>query len=276
MTNPILLFVGFFLLFQPTQAYVPRANTIVKKMVSNNGRREYKIVREVKISSPERQLTTREVWTVAYGDKMKVHVSSTDPNNPWSFVILYSGKNRKTLSQNKNIKSFKKSPDFFEPLFHDRSSRSLMTRLVSYKFMPDWISTTPPPAYVDGKTKMTPEPFVRLTPMEGRVNYMIGSPNDTQGGSNQTLLWVEQDSFLIRKGRLRSKAEFVNNNYQSFSGGLKLPSEQLISWSDKVANVKVLTAERVRTKKKDWSLTAKDSGAIPVDGLIKEFYSRFR
>lgn len=265
-----------FLLSLPSQAYVPRAKTIVGKMVLNNGRREYKIVREVKLESPDRQISAREVWTVAYGDKMKVKVTGTDPNNPWSFVILYGGKTRKTLSQKKKLMTFKKSPDFFEPLFHDRSSKSLLRRLVSHRFIPDWAETTPPPIYKDGKTKMTPEPFINLTPMEGRVSFQIGSLSDTQGASNNTLLWVEQDSFLIRKGRLRSNAEFVNTQFQTYTGGLKLPSEQRISWGDKLASIKILTAERTRTGKKDWKLNTKDNGSIPVDPLIKEFYSRFR
>ena len=219
----IFLILTFcFILPQTGSAYIPRTKTIVKKMSRNNGRREYKLVREVVLESREQKIKAREVWTVSHGDRMKVEVSSMDTNNPWNFAIVYSQRDRKTLSRNKALKSFKKSPDFFEPLFHDRSHRSLLRRMVGYRFLPDWVEQTTAPAYVDGKTKMSPEPFVTLTPMEGTVNYAIGATNNSEGGNNQTQLFVEQDSFLIRKGRLRSQAEFVNSRFQSFIGGLKL------------------------------------------------------
>lgn len=276
MKSLFLILIFCFILPETSSAYIPRTKTIVKKMSRNNGRREYKLVREVILESREQKIKAREVWTISHGDRMKVEVSSMDANNPWNFAILYSQRDRKTLSRNKALKSFKKSPDFFEPLFHDRSHRSLLRRMVSYRFLPDWIEKTTAPAYVDGKTKMSPEPFVTLTPMEGTVNYAIGATNNSEGGNNQTQLFIEQDSFLIKKGRLRSQAEFVNSRYQSFVGGLKLPGDQRISWNDKIAKVKLLTVERTKTKKKDWKLSGDKTGSIPTDPLIKEFYSRFR
>lgn len=276
MKSFLLLVACSLLLPNYVQAYVPRTKTIVQKMSRNNGRREYKLVREVTLESKEKQIRAREVWTVAHGDKMKLEVNSLDSNNPWNFSILYSSKNRQTLSRNKSLKAFKKSPDFFEPLFHDRSSRSLLRRLVRYKFIPDWVTSTPEPSYEDGETKMTPEPFISLAPMEGTVNYAIGARSNSQGANAQTQLWVEQDSFLITKGRLRSQAEFVNSNFQTFPGGLRLPGDQRINWNGNVAKVKLLKAETTRVGKKEWKLDQKKSGTIPTDPLIKEFYSRFR
>lgn len=257
-------------------AYIPRTQTIVQKMTRNNGRYQYQFVREVTLESREKQIRAREVWTVAHGDQMKLEVNSLDSNNPWNFAILYSAKDRKTLSQKKAIMGFKKSPDFFEPLFHDRSSRSLMRRMIAFKFVPDWVASAPAPSYDDKKTKMTPEPFVSLAPMEGSVNYSIGANSNSQGGQAQTQIWIEQDSFLITKGHLRSQAEFVNSDFQSFPGGLQLPGEQRINWGDKVATIKLLKAETTRVPKKGWTLDPEKTGSIPTDPLIKEFYSRFR
>lgn len=272
-----LLSLSFFLFTVPqAQAYIPRAKTIVKKMTLNNGRREYRVVREVSLESLEKQIKLKETWTIANGDKMKVQVKSLDPNSPWQFAILYNSKNRKTMSASKKVKTFKKSSEFFEPLFHDRYHKSLTRRLVGYRFMPGWVKDTPPPGVNDGKTVMTPEPFIHLEPIEGSVSYAIGADKSSTGGKNPTQLWVEQDSFLIKKGRLGSQSEFVNTGYQRYTGGLRLPSDQTISWNNKVAKIKLLAVERTKTKKKDWSLKDKDSGSIPTDPLIKEFYSRFR
>lgn len=267
-----------FLLVRPNDAmaYIPRVATIIKKMSNNSGHREYKIVREVTLLSKDQSHRVREVWTVAHGDRMKLEVSSLDESNPWKFAILYSKSNRKTMTQNKAVKTYKKSPDFVEPLFHDRYYKSLMKRLIGFKFIPEWVLRSEAPSYDDGQTKIVPEPFIQLAPMEGSVNYAIGARSNSQGGNNQTRLWVEQDSFVIKKGRVSSGAEFVNSDFQSYIGGLKLPNEQQISWGDRVAKIKMLAAERVTTGKTFWQLSKEDSGQIPSAPLIKEFYSRFR
>ena len=276
MKQSLILFVLIFGLLPTSHAYILRAQTIVKNMTRNNGSQDYTIVREVTLESENRQVKAREVWTVANGDKMKVKVSSLDSNNAWNFAILYDSRQRRTLSSTNKIKTFKRSNEFFEPLFHDRYYKSLMKRLVHYRFVPSWAQNTAAPDLVKGKTLMTPEPFVGLEPMEGTVSYAIGADKSSDGSSAHTQLWVEQDSFNIIKGRLPSKAEFVNSKFQSFPGGLKLPSEQQVTWNNKVAKVKLLAVERAHPKTKDWALEDSDSGSLPVDPLIKEFYTRFR
>lgn len=270
-----ILFVVLFIA-TPSQAYVPRAKTIIKKMSRNNGKDTYKLVREVTLQSPSNLVKAKETWTVANGDKMKVHVESLNPENPWTFEISYDKGKRQTLSTGNKVKTFPKSPEFFEPLFHDRSSRSLTNRMVSYRFIPDWIQDTPDPDYDNGKTQMTEEPFVRLAPIEGSVSYALGANKNASGDNNRTTLWIEQDSFLIKKGRLRSKAEFVNSVFQTYTGGLKLPTEQTISWGDSSAQIKILAVDALSSKEASLDLNAKQSGNIPSDPLIKEFYSRFR
>ncbi|MCJ8275650.1 MAG: hypothetical protein HRT44_08325 [Bdellovibrionales bacterium] len=273
----LLIIISLFVIFQsPALAYIPRAKTIIKKMARNNGRRTYNIVREVTLQSPTNQVKAKETWTIASGDKMKLKVESIDSDQPWNFVIVYGSKQRKTLSASKKVKSFRRSPEFFEPLFHDRSSRSLTQRLIAHKFIPQWITDSPEPDYNEGKTTMTEEPFIRLAPVEGSVSYAMGSSKNSAGDNNRTLLWIEQDSFQIKKGRLGSKAEFTNSQYQSHSGGLKLPGEQTISWGDNVAQVKLMTVEPVKVKAGAWKLAPAESGTIPTDPLIKQFYSRFR
>lgn len=245
-------------------------------MTRNNGRKAYTIIREVTLQNSSNQIKAKETWTIASGDKMKLHVQSQDNDNPWSFVIVYDKNKRQTLSSSKKLKTFKKSSEFFEPLFHDRSYKSMTQRMIDYKFIPEWVKNSPDPDYDNGKTKMTDEPFVRLAPVEGSVSYAIGASGNTSGDSSKTTLWVEQDSFLIKKGKLRSKADFTNSRFQSFSGGLKLPGEQTISWGDNVAQIKLMTVDSINPKKVTWSLTSNESGTIPTASLIKEFYSRFR
>jgi len=272
-----ILFLSLVTVLPAAQAYPLRVKTIVGKMSRNNGRQGYKILREVVFETKDDRIKARETWYVKNGDNMKVHVESADANNPWSFEILYKGNKRQTLSSSRKLKTFARSEEFFESLFHDRSSRSLMNRLVAFRFVPEWAKTLPAPDYVDGQTKMQDEPFVRIVPANGTVTYALGSNrNLASEGSSSTTLWVEQDSFLIQKGQLRSKSQFVNEDFQTVPGGLKLPKTQVISWGNRVARVNMLTAEPTPVGPKTLALKPKSTTEIPDNQVIKEFYSRFR
>ena len=217
----------------------------------------------------------REKWLIAGPDKMKLSASSLNLNNPWSFVIVYGPKDRKTLTSLRKIKSFKKSREFVEPLFHERDHERLMTRLVSHQFVPPWARKLPPPQFLNNQTVFTPENFVSLEPFNGSVNYSIGVKKTTSGGQGPRL-WVEQDSFVIKKIRLGSKVEFVNDSFQSFIYGLKLPAKQNINWENGTAQITLLKVEKTKTKKKDWLIKEQEKEVLPTNKLIKEFYSRFR
>ncbi len=269
-------FVFFFLLFNPpARSYIPRSKTIVRKMTLNNGKKQYRILRKVLLQSENKQTEVREKWLIADSDQMKLEVSSLNLNRPWKFVIVYGPRDRKTLTSRKKTKSFKRSREFLEPLFHERNSGKLMKRLISLDFMPSWIWNSPPPNFSNNQTSLTPEPFIFLEPLEGAVNYSIGTNQTTSGGPGPRL-WVEQDSFVIRKIRLGSKTELLNGPFQSFSDGLKLPGRQSLSWNKGVAHITLLKVEKVNIRKKDWALEQTDQEPLPSDPLIKEFYSRFR
>ena len=273
----LFVFIGSFFFFNvESQAYIPRIKTIVKKMAKNNGRKIYKIQREVSFQDQENLLKAKETWFVKNGDTMKLVVESVDSLNPWSFIIVYDRNKRKTLSSAKNIKTFSRSEEFFEPLFHDRYHKSLLSRLERLRFVPAWAKNVEDPDYNEGETKMVKEDFVHLEPVLGTVNYAIGSHKNDSGDNKKITLWVEQDSFLIRKGRLRSTAEFTNSKFQTFSGGLKLPTEQTINWKDKVARIRLVRAERISADKKTWKIDKSKSSSLPNEPIIKEFYSRFR
>ena len=276
----LLTFLFFItsLLFSTSEslAYIPRVKTIVKKMAKNNGNRLYKIQREVTFQDQENLLKAKETWFVQNGDKMKLVVEGTDSLNPWSFVILYDKNKRKTLSSANNVKTFGRSEEFFEPLFHDRYDKSLLLRMEKLRFVPAWAKKAEAPDYEDGETKMVQEDFIHLEPILGSINYAIGSKSSDSGDNKKVTLWVEQDSFLIKKGRLRSSAEFTNSQFQTFIGGLKLPKEQTINWKDRVARIRLIGAERIAKNKKIWTLDKKKSSRLPNEPIIKEFYSRFR
>ena len=67
----LFCFFHIFLLLLPAslQAYIPRTKTIIKKMVRNNGRGEYKILRKVLLESKNKEIQIQEKWFIANGNK---------------------------------------------------------------------------------------------------------------------------------------------------------------------------------------------------------------
>jgi|GEM_PF-2281486 len=278
MIRMIFLILFSTSLSLPAQAYKLRLNTVVDKMIKNCGRsgNSYKIHREVSLEQNGRTIKVKEEWWVKNSQRMKVKVSSLEPQNPWSFEIVYNGDQRQTLSSSKNIKSYKISPEFFEPLFFERSSAGMLDRMEKFRFIPSWAKNIPRPNYSGGKTIMKDESFVGLAPSQGSVNYTYGAAKTTTGDPGSTFLFVEQDTWKITKAKLNSTSEFKNQGTQSVDGGLKLPRTQIVSWNDKAARLSLVSAKKVAISDAELSLNTGTSTKIPNVPVVREFYSRFR
>jgi hypothetical protein len=106
-------------------------------------------------------------------------------------------------------------------------------------------------------------------------------------GDNLPGFWVEQDSFIIRKMRSPSGAEFQGDDYSTFSKNLWFPRSQTISFNGRTASIRVtkvlaqdLNAES-RKLMEPSSLKAKGDSTtvLPKSDLapvVAEFYKRFR
>lgn len=279
-----LLLVVFFnlsLCFAPNSSfgYLPRIKTIAAKAVKNNGRGVYEIKREVSLFQQESKINFSETWLVQHGDAMKLTAQGTnDDGSPWKFSVTYEKGKRKTTTAAGKEKIFSWSPFFTEPLFHYRSRESFMDRLIKLHFIPAWARNTPSlNVSSDNITKFTAEEFVKLSRQQGRVNYELGS--SVEKTKSAPKMWLEQDSFLIRRAKLSGDTYLTNESFRSFSGNLKFPLLQSISWNDNTAKIKTTSVKRLKSAKVRKSIHASlkgQSAVLPKNKIVKEFFSRFR
>jgi hypothetical protein len=262
-----ILFLFVFILTQSSWAYVPKLSTILSKMASNNGGNKAFLIKRT-VTLKEENVIANETWYVSHADLMKLVVEGTDADGTsWVFEILYKGGKRTTTSVEGKNQSFPLSPEFFEPLLHYRSSRALLSRLTSMQIIPNSISTD-----------QSSPAFMNLDRYKGGVTYVLGA-QDSKNTLQPPRIWVEQDSFLIRKLRLGSQIEVEMDAFKDFEEGkIKQPELQTIFWKNSTVVIQNTSTQLVEQKKvESFMKIQKDSKAtLPQNASLKEFYSRFR
>lgn len=277
MRNFLFYFILFFSVI--SNAYVPRLKTIAQKAVKNNGSQAYVIERDLSFFSNSTRINFTEKWWVKSGDVMRVDSSGKNPDGtPWSFSIVYKNGQRVTSTSSGKEKSLELSPYFYEPLFHYRNPNSFVSKLVDLKMAPQW-ATRIPPVKVGGKseTEFTNEAFVKLSRKLGLITYEIGSSIEKENTAPQ--LWLEQDSFLIKKAQLDKNISFIDESHREYPGGLNYPLNQTVTWNDQSVQINTTSVKTVSdsdvTKKTSESLNGQ-TAKLPSEMGIKDFYSRFR
>ncbi len=256
------LFVFFFV--STTHAFVPKLSTVLGKMASGTGGNKAFILKRT-VTLKEENMVAHETWYVAHADLMKLEVEGTNTDgSPWKFEILYKGGKRITTSVEGKSQSFPLSPEFFEPLLHYRSSRALQSRLLAMQIVPSHSTTE--------------AGYMNLDRYKGGVAYVLGA-QDSKNTLQPPRLWVEQDSFLIRKLRLGSQVEVEFDSFKDFEEGkIKQAELQTIFWKNATVLLQNTSTQLVDQKKIEGALKIqKESKALlPHNTNLKEFYSRFR
>lgn len=262
----LFLFLTFFVSVS-AQAYIPKLNTILSKMTANNGGTKAWVLKRT-VTLKEDNVVAQETWTVANADLMKLRAEGTNSDgSAWSVEILYKGGRRHTTTSEGNTQVFPLSAEFFEPLIHYRSSRALMSRLSAFQILPPTVS---------GDT--TSPTYVNLDRYKGGVAYMLGAL-DSKNTLQPPRLWVEQDSFLIRKLRLGSQVEVEFDSYKDFEEGkIKQPELQTVFWKNTTVLVQNTSTQLLEPKKAEAALQIQKGlrAVLPDNANLKEFYSRFR
>ncbi|MFZ4405489.1 MAG: hypothetical protein ACOYOK_15435, partial [Pseudobdellovibrionaceae bacterium] len=92
-------------------------------------------------------------------------------------------------------------------------------------------------------------------------------------------LWIEQDTFLIRKIIWPSQIEMTAENYANFAKGLSFPKNRQIQWSAQSIQIKLLQATAKNSFAPDTfspnQLKEVQTFADAPKSVI-EFYNKFR
>lgn len=256
-----LFLITFF-----SSAYVLKLSTILAKMTSSTGGNHSFVLKRT-VTLKEENTVANETWYIAHADLMKLDVEGTNPDgSSWRFEVLYKGGKRTTTSVEGKPQSFPLSPEFFEPLLHYRSSKALLSRLTAMQIVPAHVST-------DSNSPA----FMNLDRYKGGTAYVIGA-QDSKNTLQPPRLWVEQDSFLIRKIRLGSQVEVEFDSFKDFEEGKTKEAElQTLYWKNSTVNIQNTSTQMVEQKKVEPFLKMQTTKAtLPQNVNLKEFYSRFR
>jgi hypothetical protein len=165
---------------------------------------------------------------------------------------------------------------FFEPFFHAKSPEEFVKLGQDFRLLPKNVLQKRP--YKNNKTgEINFEPFVRYSKLSGLPQFLYFDPSQSPGISG---LWVEQDSYFVRKIKIRDGLELNVSKYSQFARGMSYPSERVIKWESNTTRIRTLN---VLGKGKDIAGLIKQ-GTFKIDPLvaseqrkkIEEFYSKFR
>lgn len=261
----ILILFLFLIVPYLSHAYIPKLNTILTRITSNNGASNSLTLKRT-VFFKEDNLRCNETWYINNADSMKVLVSGKNlDQSDWSFEIVYKNGKRQTLSTNGEIKTFPISSEFFEQLMHYRNPGALQNRLQNYQILPNKSDTQSPTSYVN------------LDRHRGTVVYRFGA-QETKNAQPPPLLLIEQDSFLPKRLRLGSQVEVeFSDTTQLDEGAIKQPSQQTIIWKSTTVIAKIESLEKLAANKISSHLKFENKkSTLPENENIKEFYSRFR
>jgi hypothetical protein len=288
---------------ETASAYIPSAKTILTRTAKNGGKGSFLIEQDVIFRSAAETVSLRERWTVVNGDWMRLLVTTSASSAalaaPGSIAspmaarldIIYQN-GRKTYPQPESGKFVTSgySAEFFEPFSFLKSYRGYADALTRYKILSPGALRDRPLIKSLVNYKVPSEPFVRLARQAGSISWVFGDPTPTSaaGQSANPALWIEQDSFQVRKLRLpvganSTQAEVGFENISHFSNGLSLARERNLTWGNNSVTIKIVSAKSVSESSasstaQPGSLKEAEAKAakLPDVAVVREFYARFR
>jgi hypothetical protein len=280
-----LIFFALVLGSVAAWAYIPPYWMILSRTADNHGHGVYQIEQEVAFQQGDEPLIVNERWTIESENTMRLEVTSRKQSEPFHLTYIYRDGRRHWVDENGVKKSERVPEDWFEPFLYFRLSKNLKALAVQRGMAPATSLKSEPYKYTAKKPSPDPEPYVRLSRVDGLVAYAIGTP--TPASTNEMLpgIWIEQDHFLVRKVRFASQAELTAQNYKNFHD-LWVPRDMQISWQGHEAKVSVTNVISLGPEaKKKSSFDPSDlnfgknpqvASQLPNDPAIRDFYSRLR
>lgn len=271
----------------PAFGYIPDLEMILDRTVKNQGNTGYVIDLEISFDNKSQTQVVKEHWVIQDAENMRVFArGERDLKDKLRLLRIYDKSKKFYSSDDGGVRSTRYSGDFFEPLFHIRTTKKFHRTLIDLAILPE-SSTRAKAAPIDVKEPTYEKlPYLRLSRAAGVIAYALGMPPQKDNNQLHPEIWIEQDQFVIRKFRLSTQVEVVAEDYQKF-GTLSFPQSRTVRWANNsvkiiVSDVKSISmTPKIRElfSTKSFSEEKKKSenlNELPEDPVIQEFYSRFR
>jgi hypothetical protein len=239
--------------------FIMPIETVIKKNTALSGNQIFSVEQDVIFKDASREFVIHESWLIEGDKNLKVVATGLgELKDTFRFVAIYNTKNR-SLLYGKNRATEITGRDFFERYLSIRSYDS----------------------YKNYLTALTISPAIRLSRVNGAPAFAIGEPSPI--GKLKPQIWIDQETFSMRKIRLPSEAEVSFSDYATY-GQIQYPKVKKVSWAGKEVLIKVkslgtktgATLSSFYPQKLDQPTDMQIASKGPVALVIEEFYKRFR
>lgn len=254
-------------------AYIPPTRVILEKTVENAGTASYQIEKEVRFSNSEIP-TLKETWYVENDRTMRLTVTPIMPTPPGAVLpkltVLYINGIKHMMSGGSKETS-KISDEMAEKLFHFRRTESFIQYLNQLHILNSSLSSP------QGNLELS-----RLNRSQGVVTFGIGRAGEEGRKGVSPYVWIEQDTFTLKRIRFSENTEMTANNYQAFPKGLNYPMVVNINWTDQKVRINTLSVSMIKKFQPTifQSAQLEDSRLFQQNlsrwNAVIEFYKRFR
>ncbi len=279
-------FLGPLFVSAMAYAYIPPYWMILSRTADSHGHGVYQIDQDVAFQHGDEPYIVNEKWTVMGENSMRLVVTGRKQlQNQIHLTYIYRDGHRYFVDENGVKKSEHAPEDWFEPFLHFRLSKNAKSLAVARGLAPSISLKSEPFKYTQKKPTQDPEPFVRLSRVDGTVSYALGTPTPPNSSELLPGLWVEQDHFFVRRIRFKSQTEISAQNYKNFHD-LWLARDLQITWPGRQAKVTVNNVVNLGPDNKNKSHFdpaelnfGKDPGLarlLPDEASIRDFYTHMR
>ena len=274
----------FLLLFSSgAWAFIPRARTILGRLVKNDGNGIYLIHLDVQFQQSNTPVTTHESWLIANGDSMRLIVTIADPSgsNVRALTVLYKAGDKYTLDQSGRWRKTRMPSEAIEPLFNFRSALAAGEYLIEHQMAAPGILAREHISNVKKIKLPKSDPNTILARLHDVITFGIGFHNG-DNGTAEPHIWIDEDKFVIKKILFLSGARVLAHKQEPFAHGIVYPKDRVVNWGDNTVNIKTVSVESMglsAAKQLNLNyLTRQDpvSAALPSLPIVAKFYSRFR
>ncbi len=281
MIHPLFFFI-FICLSNLALGYIPNSQFIFERITSLHGKGAYSIEDEVTFHDGLENSTVKENWIIVDGGEMRL----TAHADALKLTKIYKRGREYWLDLAGSERSDEIPVDFFMSPLLTRSESEEKKIFVKWGIIPaETLKEKKPPTEVKD-IKIETEDYVRLGRISGTITYFYGTPSPKEGPLPPGL-WVEQDTFLIRKMRSPSGAEFLGDDFGIYSKSLWFPKTQTFLFDNRVVNLHVtkvssidLSHEQKKQLDTGWFRGRSDAAALfpktTMGTIIQDFYKRFR
>ena len=253
----VLTIVQWFCSF--SYGFILPLDIVLSKTVALSGNQIFSVEQDVIFNEAGEDFIVRETWLIeGYKNLKLTAVGQGSLKDLLKLTFVYNSKHKTSLI-GKTKTSETVSSDFFERYLSVRSADSFKKHL----------------------NDLSISPLVRLSRVAGAVAFAIGEPSSATQLKPQ--LWIDQETFQIRKMRLPSTAEVSLDDYQIFKQ-TNYPMSKKINWSGhsiliKVRQVSTKTGASLASfypQNLDQPSEINLSTKGDIGLFIQEFYKRFR